>query len=159
MAAVHIGAANPVSLQPLLDHHSSECLKMQERTQSASPPLSCASVVGCVQHVASPFLLLHLLLAGWMVCTIWNVSLHLFTVFQTQVSFCLTTDVCCGVLWCVLWCAVMCTVRVFSPPADVQPVQFPVVAVYSGEADRTLAAALTSGAPALLRVGGVRDGE
>ena len=142
---------------------------MQERTQFASPPLSCASVVSCVQHVASPFLLLHLLLAGWMVCTIWNVSLHLFTVFQTQVSLCLTTDVCCGVLWCavvccgvlwcVLWCAVVCAMRVFSPPADLQPVQFPVVAVYSGEADRTLAAALTSGAPALLRVGGVRDGE
>ena len=50
------------------------------------PPLSCSTVLGCVQHLANPLLLLHLLIVGWMVCTIWNTTLHLFTLFQTQVS-------------------------------------------------------------------------
>ena len=36
-----------------------------------------------------------------------------------------------------------------------QPMLFPVVAVYSGEADRTLSAAFAPGVPALFRVGGV----
>ena len=48
---------------------------------------------------------------------------------------------------------------VLSLLADLQPIVFPVMAVYSGEADRTLSAALAPRAPALLRVGGVRVGE